>query len=621
MFRESGAPKETPVAEIATTEEDLFADVPPNAELIERTRQEAMPAHQKEYVTIPEKLGYTPFDAVAELELIRQLRTDDTQDRLSSREEAKQRIEAMRPEIEKQRGVIAVALEAIHAAIDANPDVTQEELMKLAEMYGILGKLTHEQMISLRLGIDDYVHHHQLVKKTRQRYPKREDLFTACFGFSPKHPQRLDLVEGPMTVSFRCDDEDYMAIQEANDPQLAQERTQQRLSGEKLAVKSIGESLPTSQLPDLEGLVIIERTDYPTEQNPVIVPEYQETLRSQEESYFDIGEMASVEVDFQGQHWNIEFTDVSASGLPETIIISADGATKPITLKRVENGEARPAQWIPVGTNEPLRATTSASGETVSGFPLHISEDGQEWIGLEVMGCVASLINSTGESVAAVEKRRNPIIGYQKGWSSVERHEQMHVWNKVYDRTIGLSYENRLTLLVDEKIEEISAECVRQSKSAKEVERQFILKTVREARQALLDHRVRDEILAFYEDGTETNDIVDTLTKNPLYDYTSNEYTVFWRQNIEQAINDQVQRINTDFQEFESGQDHATPEEIADLIDITFSNYKADIPVWTSAIEELQKKGYDRTEIINRLRVHPLMRWGSVAKHAPKKKG
>lgn len=132
---------------------------------------------------------------------------------------------------------------------DASLGMLYEYVRDSAPKYG----LTEEQKEIAKKILAEYTHKHEAVRAIRKEHPDDRELYQILFGAAPKG--KIEIIEGPMTLYFRCHDvEDYARIrQHIFNPD--QEPTRQDI---EKADTSGGVSIDFAPTPELRGTIIAE---------------------------------------------------------------------------------------------------------------------------------------------------------------------------------------------------------------------------------------------------------------------------------------------------------------------------------------------------------------------------
>lgn len=155
-----------------------------------------------------------------------------------------------------QQAGLAEMQERLVRLIRSNPDIPIEKLSQEAVEFRNKYGFTYNQHLITKKVLEKYVDKHQAVREIRKEYPDQNELFQALFG-RPPHG-KIEVVEGPMTLYFRCHDlEDYALIY-----------SEAFLAGRELIVEDMesadmsgGVSIGTSLAPGLEGAIIAEKAE------------------------------------------------------------------------------------------------------------------------------------------------------------------------------------------------------------------------------------------------------------------------------------------------------------------------------------------------------------------------
>lgn len=156
----------------------------------------------------------------------------------------------------QMEGIAKVQAKAIEA-IRQNPNVSAGKLIDLVHEEGFPFGLTYWQKVVAERLAQEYVQRHSAVRQARDKYPDDRDLYQASFGVSPKG--KVEVVEGPITLYFRCTNlDDYAWIY--NQRFLTSEKPGffARRADRAAASQSGGVAISTSLLPELQGAVIAE---------------------------------------------------------------------------------------------------------------------------------------------------------------------------------------------------------------------------------------------------------------------------------------------------------------------------------------------------------------------------
>ncbi len=209
-------------------------------------RKSEQPATRSKEETAPIQSGEI-FHPEKELQEIRR----------APKEERKAKIEEFKEKLAFQKEGLARAQEGLITAIRKNPDTPLEELYETAVNAGSRYGMSEEQKETARSLISAYSEKHQKIKEVREQYPSDKDLYNALFGRQPKG--KVEVIEGPMTLYFRCEKlDDYTVIHSQSFLGERDITKEDRKASEMSGGVSIGSSL----IPGLEGTVIAEKSGF-----------------------------------------------------------------------------------------------------------------------------------------------------------------------------------------------------------------------------------------------------------------------------------------------------------------------------------------------------------------------
>lgn len=141
-----------------------------------------------------------------------------TQDTLNPKEvlnapslERPDRLQKFRAELITNAKNMAAALKQLTTIIRHHPDAPTNTFLSDLEPGLRKQPLTPAQQDIIKIGLDIYSERRQAVKAVRAQYPNDAGLFTFLFGSTPKG--RVEVIQGPITLYFRChNSEDYALI-------------------------------------------------------------------------------------------------------------------------------------------------------------------------------------------------------------------------------------------------------------------------------------------------------------------------------------------------------------------------------------------------------------------------
>jgi len=329
---------------------------------------------------------------------------------------------------------------------------------------------------------------------------KPEELFERCFGKKPDG--KVQLIAGPMTLSFRCfDEEDYIY---AYINYLHEDETPKHTGDERTKAKrSQGVAFAIVRVPELAGMVIMEKAS----NNSETIDEYKTSQvelkknRATKIKYddLDLTEHLNWDID-QNNFYSFSFTT------------NKNHEVTHVTMYDFEDGDY-------VFYEEPVKPA----------FVHKLELPGKQFRDNEyVMITVDSEGISFGDHSrkAHVIKNQKKIgekltIKDEKLSKSIRRHEEQHQFNKLFiphEQAYGDPLESaaifhHLNYLV-EMMEKSNILDERLAASKK------ILETLtRQYRRVYIDPAARDEMIAYYKEGKNPEKIGPILMQSPLYDY------------------------------------------------------------------------------------------------------
>lgn len=194
------------------------------------------------------EIDYEPFDPKAELKNLR----------ACNKEARAEKLENYKTELIRQKEGIVEIQNDLEQQIRKNPDLSQEELMKIAFAKAPEYRLSENQLGLFKDVLNKYIEKHQAVREARKKYPDDKELFKACFGKKPE--EVVEIIEGPVTLYFRCHDlKDYAWIYHLKffDPEEKQKLSKPDI---RLADETGGCMIPKCLLPTLDNTITVERT-------------------------------------------------------------------------------------------------------------------------------------------------------------------------------------------------------------------------------------------------------------------------------------------------------------------------------------------------------------------------
>jgi len=172
------------------------------------------------------------------------------------KKEQSQELKEFKEKLAYQKEGLARIQEQLIIAIRKNPDASTGQLYEIVRDFGPRYGLTEAQKETAKSMLQTYVEKHKRVREIRGQCPDDDDLWFALFGNIPRG--RIEVIEGPMTLYFRCHDiVDYGLIYSQSflqNRQITQE-------DERVANMSGGVSVGTSLAKGLDGTIIAENAE------------------------------------------------------------------------------------------------------------------------------------------------------------------------------------------------------------------------------------------------------------------------------------------------------------------------------------------------------------------------
>ncbi len=128
---------------------------------------------------------------------------------------------------------------------------------------------------------------------------------------------------------------------------------------------------------------------------------------------------------------------------------------------------------------------------------------------------------------------------------------------------------------------------------------------LREERRKSFDTRARDEIIAYYRDGTSLGAIEETLKESPLYDYYGNKSPF-----LEGAIRRTVAYL--EHKKIDVGANEKTIREF--IRPIFKEEFTRELERWIRAVKRLEEAGCERDEIVALLSQEPVSNWDALSR-------
>lgn len=199
----------------------------------------------------------------------------------ASKDERPELLKAFKEQLVLQQEGIAFLQHRIIDTIRKNPDVDTSELYaEIAQDETLKLAPDQKQVVSELLSL--YEEKHIAVRSIREQYPDDTELYRELFGVRPKGG--IEIIEGPITLYFRCENrDDYARIFTQSFLVGAEARKEDT----EMTDRSGGVSIGTSPIIGLEGTITAENTSR-IKKNGLHGEKliaYQETVRVHEEQH------------------------------------------------------------------------------------------------------------------------------------------------------------------------------------------------------------------------------------------------------------------------------------------------------------------------------------------------
>jgi hypothetical protein len=223
-------------------------------------------------------------------------------------------------------------------------------------------------------------------------------------------------------------------------------------------------------------------------------------------------------------------------------------------------------------------------------------------MGMEDIVKIANSWHSAGSAFCQVKNEElNGIVTIakrsdnKKTQDSIEVHEEQHQFNSLFLPT------NKSHMFED---------VIEEKRGQHGLETQIIRLLQYDKEGLGIDNKVRDEVLAYYKDGSDVDKIYKLITTSNYYDYPKKHEEALTK--FPKIIKDNVARYAITL----GGKPaEITEERIKELMDDYFANgYKEDIKKWINSIKVLEDKSYSRDEIIELLFPFTVTEWPAIAR-------
>ncbi len=567
-----------------------------------------------------EPLSYRPFVAENELSKLRKFGPEfKSLPEKRRRLIVEQRLARLKENLNQQKLGIASTIRELLSTVEANPETSAVDLFAKVEKNAPQLRLAPNQLDIFKTACEKYEGRHKMVEKYRALYPNDNELFQACFGVKPVGEVRV--IKGPMTLHFQCLSSDDYAIA-YNRFKIKEDTSVLTDEDKKQANLSAGAALASVKIGELDGAVTIENSHWQFKYEVVREEKTVELNKSEVELGIDaLRSDVNIEVKGQGK-WQLRF-------------VARDNLTFPKRIQLIDLNNPDVAPIFDV-----IREGPDWEGKRYFGVLKTIDDDktlrlgvtgslrvkkaeGTQYLGhVDINYADIKIVDNSPDStmVNYQEDVALPLRVDEEKSKSVQIHEEQHQFNKLFVPWEGRLSHAQIRLLAAEKAE-----------SPDEVRQIVAHDLVRARRQELIDGRARDEIIAHYRHGENTENIYNVITKNPLYDYFKDS-----EQQIRKIPAGIVEEAKEEMSEVKYQKEPdtlgeygyvlgAVPFELDEALvsshikPVFKDEYKRDLEVWLSAVSLLEKKGYNRDEITSILAQEPVSSWSPIARRLGKK--
>lgn len=545
------------------------------------------------------------------------------QDDLSQIElEGKRRIRSQkRLAVEKRSEILAAEQEkisrtirALYDAVYHYPDKATPEILMDFVRDNRGGKFSPQVTEKFSTVLDRYKEKRTAVQKFIRDTRDGNLMFEKCFGVKPKG--KIEVIPGPMTICFRCfDDEDYMAatVHSENDPEQKSQVFEKFKRSSGVAFSAVKDS----SLP--QASIIAERVGTNFEDRP-LYRKREVQLRGQEKNTWQRFNYPT------SKESNLIYFKIPVIGEVEA------------HLRRDTKGEIE-AVWLMENADGTTLATFDPFEKTER-FKIAVPTKkygGEEWVELEFADDSFAIFDhtKTGSGFETVEYMGTErVIKDKEASKQIRIHEEQHQFNKLFEPAdkdfFSLPYSEfkRLSIYAKNHPEENSASLV-----AKKFAQIY--------RQAYIDPRARDEIIAYTREGFSPGRISNILCRDPLYDFkqqtplltngkktTWENYIKFHVTYLTKAILEKGQATftigpNIHVVEFDqlrpwTVQDQETAQ--TETVKTLTEDYERKLKRWTSLIKNMRDAGYETKDIVPFLNMLPINKWHSAIRRLLKSK-
>lgn len=515
---------------------------------------------------------------------------------------------------------IAKTIERLYAAVYQSPEGSTPEILMEFTRNNRDGFFSEEASEQFAVVLDKYRQRREVVQEFIRENRTASAMFEKCFGSKPRG--RVEVIPGPMTIAFRCfDDEDYIAaythgVLPENGPGLKEQAVEK-------AKKSGGAAFPVVKVSELAGCVIAERVGNNFEDRQILRKRGEVKLEGRNKNTwqsFDYPKQKNADVVYiqtaMGEKWGLHLTR---------------GKQGEVLGVRVIRGEGLRAISEAIDVLEPGHIKISVPTKQYAA---------PQWVELEFKRNSFAIFDHTKEGMEfyTLEHTGTQRVVRNESLSKrIRLHEEQHQFNKLFNPQTN-EYISSLIASEFKTLEH------RIGKYPEEAVTLVARKIAQIFRMVHIDGRARDEIIANIREGRSPEEIFLILTKDSpdsLYDFkndvialdggvkkTYQEYFEIKVYNLTWVL------LNAGTASFILKGDGYSihlnlPKKlivqdkemvVEEVRKVLSEDYKKKLEQWTSVITSMKKAGYSEREIIPFLNMLPINRWQSSARRLLKAK-
>ncbi len=571
------------------------------------------------------RIGYAAFVASREFKQMRRLPPGIKKDmsKREKREFFEYSLEEFKENWFKQSlGIVKVINDLVSKINELNAvdegRITVEQLMEVVKTRAEEFRFNYEQLYHFRKALELFIKHRELHREYVEKYPDSEDLFEAVFGFRAKGEIKMEHT-GISMHFIMDDDEDWRKV---NYPYSGNEEE------EKRRVESIGGlAFPIIKAEELRGSVSAGRYG----RNLEII-----TVEGELEIHDDVGAVftsfahdappleVEVEVKDVGK-WKVEEIVEGKNSVGYQVFIFDDEKYVPLLkIKKIVQESKGKEEFFVQKENDPEEKLEKK-------ITVILSKDGRDY------GVLVMPSSNKGMVIIKDESEKGSIIKHNSKTDFIETKSDAKT--KATAHHESMHHMQHMVNLVEmaHSVEALTDASLKKNNDPAQTLDDIIRDRLRHERYLRVDDHVRNEIGAFYSEGTSLDEIEDIVlgqfsddeftSRSAGYDYAS----IFKRSGtLDRIVKEVKESIETKFSAalFEvKGKDgkpvKAEPVKVdlqrvnEHLESIFGEEYERDVRKMINSVRVLENKGYERGDITYLLLSSPAYSWSSMAYVAP----